>query len=158
MDQVDEIAIQRQVELICNDFEERWSDQAKLDFESFLARVDDSQRDPLLRELLAVDVELRIKAGQQVDPDDYRQLGSQVVVVIGQLLKEHDANKTTRSTADHNSALNDANHTRSITINIDDPNSTLAPDSSPVDVSELPERIGRHRVHRILGKGNFGLV
>ncbi len=76
----------RQLESICNEFRLHWSADDRPDFNSFLKQVDDEHRDQLLRMLLDIDVELRLKAGHAVSAHDYRELGKQALAHVVGLL------------------------------------------------------------------------
>jgi WD40 repeat protein/tRNA A-37 threonylcarbamoyl transferase component Bud32 len=52
-------------------FERAWKQDPRPRIEDYLAEVEESQRPALLEELLRVDVELRIRDGEEPGPDDY---------------------------------------------------------------------------------------
>lgn len=89
-----EAPLQRQLDLICNAFEEGWSADTQSQFDEFLKQVDDEHRERLLRMLLEVDVELRLKAGQQVTPQDYLHLGEPAVAYVNSLVAPGDIDAT----------------------------------------------------------------
>ncbi len=61
----------RQIESICTQFEEAAEQGGHHDFLPWLTEVAPDLRGNLVRELLAIDVELRLRCGQNVDSDDY---------------------------------------------------------------------------------------
>jgi serine/threonine protein kinase/tetratricopeptide (TPR) repeat protein len=81
-----DFSVKRHLDVICDEFERHWSDNARSDIKPLLERIDQKHRDQLLRMLVDVDVELRSKAGKRVLADEYSELGEQVVAQVGELL------------------------------------------------------------------------
>ena len=81
-----EFSTKRQLDSICNEFEEGWSVNKKSDLATFLDRIDELHREQLLRMLLDVDVELQKQAGQPISPEDYREHGNTAVAHVAELL------------------------------------------------------------------------
>ena len=82
--------MRRQLDSICNDFEDQWCSDSPVDFDKYLTRVAAEHHDPLLWQLLDVDVELRLKAGQAVKPEDYHSLGSVAIDYVAKLLSQQE--------------------------------------------------------------------
>ncbi len=81
-----DVSVQYRVDKICNEFEQKWSSQSRPDFRLFLDRVDEANRNQLLESLVEVDVELRQKAGQIIEPDDYLEVDPRVVKIVERLI------------------------------------------------------------------------
>ena len=135
-----DLTIKRQLEAICDEFENRWAADKRSDFLSFLDRTKRVHRDHLLRMLLDVDVELRSKAGQEVSADDYSELGDQAVA-----------------------------HVRKKKLLAVDPDVTVPPPSSmePSSTKTAPEtpspsvatnQIGPYKLLQQIGEGGMGTV
>ena len=67
---------------ICDAFERRWQAGQQPRIEDCLDRAVAGDREQLLRELLALEWQLRADAGEQPDPDEYRQRFPQDVAVV----------------------------------------------------------------------------
>ena len=65
-----DIEIRRQIDAICNEYEESWSLDRRPDFDSYLQQIERSFQDDLLKHLLEIDVELRLNADQRVNEQD----------------------------------------------------------------------------------------
>ncbi len=70
------LALRRQIDAICDRFEEQWSAGQPVDWDAWRDQIGPPHRDLLLTRLLEVDLELRQAAGQSVQPEDYQDLGS----------------------------------------------------------------------------------
>ena len=95
MSNSEDISTRRQIDEICNEFEQQWSADERSDFGSFLTRIDESHRHILLKLLLEVEIELRRKAGQPIAADDYRYLGDEAVSLVEELLSSSPAESPT---------------------------------------------------------------
>jgi serine/threonine-protein kinase len=69
----DGLSLGDQIDLICDAFEQEWSNGRVPRVEDYLQRCDPLARDRLLAELLLVDREFRIKQGQCASRTEYRQ-------------------------------------------------------------------------------------
>jgi hypothetical protein len=133
-----DFSMKRQLDVICDEFENQWSADKRSDIKPILKRVDEEHRDQLLRMLLEIDFELRSKAEQQILGDDYSELGEQAVAHVGDLL------------------ANDPD----VTIpppSSTDPNSTrTAPKTPPPTASS--NQIGPYKPLQQIGEGGMGTV
>ena len=86
-------SIQRRLDELCNEFEEKWSVEVQSAIGVFRQRIEEPYRDRLQQMLLEVDLELRQKAGQVVSPGDYKDLGQAAVDYVRGLL-EVDSDET----------------------------------------------------------------
>lgn len=93
----DYLAINKKVDSICNDFEQNWNPSIRPDFQVFLQQVESDQRPNLLRELLKVDIELRIKAGQSVTSAEYTSVGPHAASIVDEILRLRRSPKTEQS-------------------------------------------------------------
>ena len=64
---------QERLDALCDQFEEQWKAEEKPKIEEYLAQVEDSDRDDLLRDLVVLELELRSSVGEKADADEYRQ-------------------------------------------------------------------------------------
>ena len=69
------LSIARQLDAVCDEYEEQWTANHPSVFDDFLNRVNEANRAQLLNLLLELDVELRINAGQEVSASDYDKYG-----------------------------------------------------------------------------------
>ena len=81
-----EITIKKQLDAICDLFEENWSKDERPQFDSYLNRVDESHRDQLLLMLVEIDVDLRRKNDLPVSSSDYEALGNGAITHVDELL------------------------------------------------------------------------
>ena len=63
--------IARRIDAVCREFEEAWQNRRPVAIETLLPKVDDSHRETLLVELIALERELLAKQGVAVRRDDY---------------------------------------------------------------------------------------
>lgn len=61
----------RQIDAICGDFESAWRSGQRPRIEAIVPRADPADRSVLLVELVALEFELRLAAGETVQPADY---------------------------------------------------------------------------------------
>lgn len=111
--------------------------------EDYVGRIAAPHRSALLRELLEVEVEYRRKRGEIPRLDQYRQRFPNEVSVIHEAIgSDADLYETTRHyPGDRNESTAD--------VAFGLPN---------VKISDPPERIGRYRIEKPLGRGAFGQV
>jgi hypothetical protein len=74
----------------CNDYEAAWKAGRRPPIESYLEAVPDRERPGLLRELLALELELRREGGERPSPGDYRERFPDQVEVVGQAFRLAD--------------------------------------------------------------------
>ena len=66
-------SLEREIDALCLQFELAWRSRQSPAIETYLARVSDSARSVALRDLIAVDVDMRRAAGQRVASEEYRR-------------------------------------------------------------------------------------
>ena len=81
-----EISIKKQLDAICDLFEENWSKDERPQFDTYLTRVGESHRDQLLLMLVEIDVDLRRKNDLLVSSSDYEALGNGAITHVDELL------------------------------------------------------------------------
>ena len=137
-----DFSIQRQLDAICDEFEENWSAGQALDIESRLGRVEEKHRDRLLKMLLEIDVELRRKAGQTILPEAYEKLGKKAAQIVGVLIAE------------------DSDATLPPSPSPEDPKDDLVtPKSLPASTTPKAGRtIGPYKLLQQIGEGGMGSV
>jgi WD40 repeat protein len=65
------LAVARQIEAVCDAFEAAWTRQEQPIIETYLGQMDEAAREPLLGELVALEVHHRRAAGQQPESAEY---------------------------------------------------------------------------------------
>jgi serine/threonine-protein kinase len=66
------LALEWQVDAVCLRFEAAWQAGQRPDLEAYLADAQEPLRSALLRELIALDIEYRRRAGESPSLEDYR--------------------------------------------------------------------------------------
>jgi serine/threonine protein kinase/formylglycine-generating enzyme required for sulfatase activity len=155
------LSVLQQIDRLCDSFEAAWQGGLRPQIEEYLERTSISDPTELFKELLAREVELRKKAGDLPEPGDYLgrfgSYGDQVITVFNDPRREGEtavlplsiteAGSLAKSGVDAATTVPNTTETGRRTW---DPN--RARRSAPVVV---PEWIGRFRVLRLLGQGNF---
>ena len=126
----------QQIDRLADQFEREFKTGQQPRIEDYLEKVPEL-RSPLLRELVAMEVELRCAARQQPLAEEYRQRFPDdfeiIKAVFSDLQKRMPAGGST----------------------IDSPR---ASDDTDVEEEPTPERLGRYEIQRQLGRGGFGVV
>ena len=65
--------IKLKIDQIANRFEDEWSCESSVNVDAYLSEIDDEFRSSLLETLIGVDIELRLKARQAVEPGNYKK-------------------------------------------------------------------------------------
>src|SRR5262249_8487391 len=63
----------QRIDGLCDEFEEAWQKGEPPRLEDYLEKVQESQRPALLLQLLKMELELRVKAGEQVTVEEYQE-------------------------------------------------------------------------------------
>ncbi|MFI5456857.1 MAG: SUMF1/EgtB/PvdO family nonheme iron enzyme [Isosphaerales bacterium] len=152
----------------CEQFEAEWRGGLTPRIGTYLERVESSQRDKLLRELLAIEIELRAESGEKPTPaaflERYPDWAQAVAVAFATDATAASLANTSFEqipapaanlpvSIDLGSANSVASGERTITAGSSPDPPLPGPGAHP-----LPERLGRYRVIRLLGSGGFGQV
>ncbi len=127
-------------------FEREWKAGQNPRIEGYLDQVAEGERDDLLRELVAVELELRREPGQEVDSREYRQRfdGRQSIIEAAIALVEQ-----------RRSAAAPPPSTGDFSLHETDRWQRHPGDEEP---EKMPETIGRYAIERLLGRGGFANV
>ena len=139
----------RLIDALCTRFERHWRGPRPLRIEDLLGELPEVLREPGLVELLGTEIDLRQTAGELVGIDEYLARFPQESELVGrafELVKCDDRR-------DPQLKLTDNLDPTQIGNIQEEP-----PVAAPVAEPELPKRIGRYRIERLLGQGGFGLV
>ncbi len=134
------------IDQICSRFESAWRSGPRPDLGDFLGDIPagtGDERRALFAELLKVDLEYRLKRGEQPAAAEYRQRfpdEDQIDEIFARLLCDEPSD-------------NDAERGQSISLL--DPGPAPA---TPADPAVLTGALRRYRIERILGQGAFGIV
>ena len=133
--------IRRQIDQICNLFEDAWDAEHRPDIVEYLTRIDEEHRDELLVALLEVDIELRQRAGHAVSAEDYGAVSVAAVRFAEQLLHTPSIQAPKRSGT------------------IEDETLQVSDRQIPVDNEQSEQqRIGPYELLSLIGEGGMGTV
>ena len=82
------LALARQVDQVCDRFEEAWLSGRRPRIEEFLGEAPQAARPTLLRELLRLELERRCRAGERPAADEYHARFPDLVAQVDALLGE----------------------------------------------------------------------
>ena len=130
-----EISVQRQatIDQLADRFEREFRDGSAPRIEDFLPSEASELRPHLLRELLALELELRRNAGEQPAMDEYLQRFPEDRAIVESVFMPATEMASTMD-------------------------QTKDTELEPAEEGPLPERLGRYVIKRQLGKGGFGVV
>jgi eukaryotic-like serine/threonine-protein kinase len=163
-----ELNVLRRVVALCEEFEVEWRAGCAPRIDAFLERVEPEMRDGLLRELLAIEVELRAARGENPTPDQLRGLypgwdqaiaaafasGRSRLRANGGAFESgfvHTSGTPPRTEVETGGFINPAE----LTVAASGSHGTKSVSSEDEPV---PDRLGRYQVSKRLGKGGFGTV
>jgi serine/threonine protein kinase/formylglycine-generating enzyme required for sulfatase activity len=171
---------QQRVDEICNRFERAWKSGEQPRIEDYLPD-DDEIRFAVLENLVHIDLERRLKAGEQARVESYLErfpeLSEQPQIVIGLIRAEYELRRLDSDVTSREYEERFPQYRERLAAVLREPKMERREKSADRDVQNqtedveggreahaepaavrLPERIGRYRVERLLGKGGFGLV
>jgi serine/threonine protein kinase/formylglycine-generating enzyme required for sulfatase activity len=154
----------------CERFEMEWRNGRTPQIQAYLESVRPGQREKLLRELLAVEVELRISHGENPTPAQFRSRypdwGHAITVAFekGRSAAEAAREGMARGPCAAGEADRPDLTQRLSAAGVDRPDVTVGSVCYPDSVAgagssePAPQRLGRYEVIRELGRGGFGTV
>jgi len=152
----------------CEQFEAEWRGGLTPQIGTYLERVESSQRDKLLRELLAIEIELRVESGEKPTPEEFLERYPDWARAVAAAFTTDATAASLTNTSFERIPAPAANLPVSIEQGLDNSvasgETTITACSSPDPplpgsaAHPLPERLGRYRVIRLLGSGGFGQV
>ena len=134
-----EISLQKQLDAICDLFEDQWTVDRRPDFQTFAKHLDGSSNEQLISMLVEIDVELRKKNRIPVSPQDYSELGERIVRQVEKML-DYDDEETIHPSA------------------IEDTPANTTPVASPGNEYQTGTQLGPYRLVRQIGEGGMGSV
>ena len=123
----------RRLDAICDEFENKWNADARVDLNPWLEHAESDKRSLLLRMLLDLDYELRAKSGQSVAENDYQNYGQEAVVYVRKLLNESPTRHLAASPSE-------------------------SPTADPASVKTPSKQIGPYKLLQQIGEGGMGTV
>jgi serine/threonine protein kinase len=140
------LSLERRVDEACDRFEDAWRAGQGPRIENYLAGAAEPARGVLLRELLALEIDLRREAGDMPTPEEYKRLlPGEGDLIDAVFTKPEDQPGSSEGATTPHAPPTD--------------NSAVHPDPSPLSESPpAPEQIGRYKVVRRLGEGTYGDV
>src|SRR5262245_45580684 len=155
------LSILQAIDRVCESFESAWRAGRQPRLEDFLDATTILERTALFQELLAHEVELRKKAGERPEPADYVERFPAQVDLIQTVLQARGRRGETAS-------LHRTTTEPGLQTTPPDSHGTTAPNTTVArsrswdlahpgesEVIVVPEKIGRFRPIRLLGRGNF---
>jgi hypothetical protein len=145
------LSLLMRVNAACDRFEKAWKDGERPRIEAYLAEVPESDRVPLFRELLAVEIELRCNGGEMPTPEEYHRRFREHIELIQAIFADSpcDADSGPPGSSEGGTTPH-ASPTDSSAVDAGSP-----PPSGP---PPAPDHIGRYKVVRRLGGGTYGDV
>lgn len=149
-------AVLLEINRLCVEFEKAWRDGQSPRVEDFADRMSAEAQLAAIRELIAQEVDLRWAAGQSAEAEEYHQrfpLYQQAVNGAFSMLKgrRSSAGQLTETDSFLGDDVSETDHNRP-------PAGAQRDATSPPQEPGLPERLGRFKVERRLGRGAFGDV
>jgi serine/threonine protein kinase/pSer/pThr/pTyr-binding forkhead associated (FHA) protein len=140
------LSLERRVDAACDRFEEAWRAGQGPRIENYLAEVPEPARGVLLRELLALEIDLHREAGDRPTPEEYKRLfPDEGDLIEAVLAKAEDQPGSSEGATGPHAPLTDS--------------SAVDPGPPPPSgTPPAPESIGRYKVLRRLGGGAYGDV
>lgn len=155
----DDLSIAHKVDACCDRFEALFNSGQRPNIDDFLTETSEPARSQLFRSLLELEVELRSRAGDQPQRDDYAERFADRVTVIDSVFA--GANRSLSGylqtrVIEGSSKQRDASENSSVnSIGAD----TFRSDKQSSDTLTLPPgSVGRFQIQQQLGEGAFGTV
>jgi predicted Ser/Thr protein kinase/WD40 repeat protein len=158
-----DIALLRMIDGLADRFEAEWRADRTPQIEDFLAQASADVRPHLLRELLAIELEWRSRRGLAIDAADYEHRFSEAREIVAAALAESAGADDEYATQEFAPAEGASERLIGSTLHFSRTGDSSTPDEgrkrpqSPAN-SEIPKRIGRYRILRLLGAGAMGAV
>jgi serine/threonine protein kinase/formylglycine-generating enzyme required for sulfatase activity len=127
---------------LCLQFEDAWQAGRRPRLEDYLDAVPEPERSDLFRELLFLELAYRRRSGEAPDLDEYRRRFAGRADLAQAVFAEDAGGRRGRSPE----------------VGPHWPAAQTVPDLAGVGGAELPSRLGRYRVEKLLGEGGFGRV
>ena len=138
--------IVRQIDAICDRFEEAWLGNQRPRIEDCLPEVDDAHRSALLRELLRVELECRLRAGDEPAVEGYRRRFPEDGKLVELLFRQVRRN------------VESIDETRDVGQSLKSPSSDLAATIDQPITEKAGTQIGPYKLLQELGEGGMGVV
>ena len=152
----------RQIEAACERFQSSWDAARPAEIEGYLLGLGSTERALVLRELLALDLSLRSRAGDQPKLDDYVARFPDDAAVVSLAFASSQAAFATLDSDE--GRLPEIPRDLGATVGAEPGMTMTSAGGSFVLAGEgeqeefLPLTLGRYQVVRLLGKGSFGRV
>jgi serine/threonine protein kinase len=144
------LSLKRRVDEVCDRFEKAWRAGQGPRIEAYLAEVPEPERVPLLRELLALEIEVRRKGGEKPTPEEYHRRFPEYIEPIDAAFAIAPGDATRDPPGSERATTPHTPPTESSTVDPDP--------QSPIGPAPVPNHIGRYKVIRRLGGGTYGDV
>jgi serine/threonine protein kinase len=145
------LSLQKRVDAACDRFEKAWKGGQGPRIEDHLAEAAETDRVPLFRELLALEIELRGDGGERPTPEEYQRRFAEHIELIHAVFANLTCDADSGPPGSSEGAMTP--HTPLADSSAVDPASPLPSGPPPA-----PDHIGRYQVVRRLGGGAYGDV
>uniref|UniRef100_A0A7C2NT94 non-specific serine/threonine protein kinase n=1 Tax=Schlesneria paludicola TaxID=360056 RepID=A0A7C2NT94_9PLAN len=147
----DDLSIAQRVDACCDQFEEQFTSGQRPRLEDILQNADESLRLQLFRGLLELDLELRRRAGDLPQRDEYVRRFPDYAAVIELVFADVAAGVSRRLQAKSEAAASSVKTSAADT--------SRGPVAGPMESTpDVPTAIGRFQILQLLGEGAFGAV
>jgi serine/threonine protein kinase len=149
------LTIAKRIDAHCDRFEAEWRAGRQPRLEAFLGDAKSPERSQLFRALLAVELELLLKAGRPLDPGPYQKRFPDQAAAIEAVIREvGGAAGSVEDLASRDTSVSRSDAARRSEQATGSYQGSAAPGASPA----TPQKIGRFEILAVLGEGAFGKV
>jgi serine/threonine protein kinase len=155
------LSVAQRVDQSCDRFEAEWRAGQRPRIEAYLTKVSEAERPDFVRQLLALEIELRRENGENPTADEYATCFPQYLELIRAVFAEALTLTSTRAPQEEGRGLQ-GGQAEPTTVSCDpsdlSPLIDATPPHSPESPPTIPGNIGRYRICGKLGGGTFGNV